>query len=161
MLEQRYRWKNRHLREHVAVIDGKRAPSILLKNARYLNQTFRKWMTANIWIYDDRIVYVGEKLPKRLDGCEIVDCTDFLLVPGYMEPHAHPFRIYNPLSLAAYASQFGTTTMINDNLQLFLQLDKKKAFSFLREMRHLPTTMYWWARFDAETEIQNEEEIFS
>jgi adenine deaminase len=161
MLEQRYRWKNRHLREHVAVIDGKLAPSILLKNSRYLNQTFRKWMTANIWIYDDRIVYVGEKLPKRLDGCEIVDCTDLLLVPGYMEPHAHPFRLYNPLTLAAYASQFGTTTMINDNLQLFLQLEKKKAFSFLREMRHIPTTMYWWARFDAETEIQNEEETFS
>ena len=76
MLEQRYRWKNKHLREHVAVIDGKLAPTILLKNARYLNQTFRKWMTANIWIYDDRIVYVGEKLPHRLDGCEVVDCTD-------------------------------------------------------------------------------------
>ena len=63
MLEQRYRWKNKQLREHVAVIDGKQAPTILLKNALYLNQTFRKWMTANIWIYDDRIVYVGNKMP--------------------------------------------------------------------------------------------------
>ncbi|WP_428910668.1 adenine deaminase C-terminal domain-containing protein [Niallia sp. Krafla_26] len=161
MLEQRYRWKNKQLREHVDVIEGKRSPSILLKNARYLNQTFRKWMTANIWIYDDRIVYVGEKLPQRLDGCEIVDCTDYLLVPGYMEPHAHPFRLYNPLTIAAYASQFGTTTLINDNLQLFLQIEKKKAFSFLREMRRIPTTMYWWARFDAETEMQDEEVTFS
>ena len=161
MLEQRYRWKNKQLREHVDVIDGKLSPSILLKNARYLNQTFRKWMTANIWIYDDRIVYVGEKYPQRLDGCEIVDCSDYLLVPGYIEPHAHPFRIYNPLTLAAYASQFGTTTMINDNLQLFLQLKKKKAFTFLREMRHIPTTMYWWARFDAETVMEDEEVTFS
>ena len=64
MLEQRYRWKNKQLREHVAVIDGKQAPTILLKNALYLNQTFRKWMTANIWIYDDRIVYVGDKIPS-------------------------------------------------------------------------------------------------
>ncbi|WP_338471590.1 adenine deaminase C-terminal domain-containing protein [Niallia sp. XMNu-256] len=161
MLEQRYRWKNKQLREHVDVIEGKKSPSILLRNARYLNQTFRKWMTANIWIYDDRIVYVGEKLPQRLDGCEIVDCTNYLLVPGYIEPHAHPFRLYNPLTLAAYASQFGTTTMINDNLQLFLQIEKKKAFSFLREMRHIPTTMYWWARFDAETEMKDEEVTFS
>lgn len=161
MLEQRYRWKNKHLREHVAVIDGKLAPDILLKNARYLNQTFRKWMNANIWIYDDRIVYVGEKLPNNVEGCEVIDCTDQLLVPGYIEPHAHPFRIYNPLSLAAYASQFGTTTLINDNLQLFLQLDKKKAFSFLREMRQIPSTMYWWARFDAETEIRDDELTFS
>jgi adenine deaminase len=161
MLEQRYRWKNKHLREHVAVIDGKLAPTVLLKNARYLNQTFRKWMTANICIYDDRIVYVGDHMPSCIDGCEVVDCTDLLLVPGYMEPHAHPFHLYNPLSLAAYASQFGTTTLINDNLLLFLQLEKKKAFSFLGEMRHIPTTMYWWSRFDSQTEIQDEEVTFS
>ena len=148
MLEQRYRWKNKQLREQVSVIDGKKAPTILLKNARYLNQTFRKWMTANIWIYDDRIVYVGNKIPSRIDHCEVIDCTDVLLVPGYMEPHAHPFHLYNPLSLAAYASQFGTTTLINDNLLLFLQTEKRKAFSFMRELRNLPTSMYWWCRFD-------------
>ena len=60
MLEQRYRWKNKQLREHVAVMDGELAPTLLLKNARYLNQTFRKWMTSHIWIYEDRIVYVGK-----------------------------------------------------------------------------------------------------
>lgn len=161
MLEQRYRWKNKHLREHVAVIDGKLAPTVLLKNARYLNQNLRKWITANIWIYDDRIVYVGDHMPSRIDGCEVVDCTDLLLVPGYIEPHAHPFHLYNPLTLAAYASQFGTTTLINDNLLLFLQLEKKKAFSFLGQMRHIPTTMYWWSRFDSQTEIQDEEVTFS
>ncbi len=41
MLEQRYRWKNKHLRMHVSVLDGKTSPTILLKNALYLNQTFR------------------------------------------------------------------------------------------------------------------------
>ncbi len=161
MLEQRYRWKTKHLREHVAVMDGNLAPTILLKNARYLNQSFRKWMTANIWIYDDRIIYVGNNLPQNMNGCEVVDCTNLTLVPGYIEPHTHPFRLYNPLSLAAYASQFGTTTMINDNLLLFLQLDKKKAFTFLRDMRQIPSTMYWWSRFDSETEIKDEEVIFS
>ena len=57
--------------------------------------------------------------------------------------------------------QFGTTTLINDNLLLFLQLEKKKAFSFLGQMRHIPTTMYWWSRFDSQTEIQDEEVTFS
>ncbi|MDZ5474615.1 adenine deaminase C-terminal domain-containing protein [Bacillus sp. 31A1R] len=161
MLEQRYRWKNKHLREHVSVLDGKRSPTILLKNARYLNQTFRKWMTANIWIYNDRIVYVGDMLPEKTNNCEVVDCTGLLLVPGYIEPHAHPFQLYNPHSFARYASQTGTTTLMNDNMVLALQLDKKKAFSFLKEMRDIPTTMYWWCRFDGQTEIQNEEQTFS
>lgn len=161
MLEQRYRWKNKQLREHVAVLDGKLSPSIILKNARYLNQIIRKWLTANIWIYEDRIVYVGNQMPDNTKDCEVVDCSDYLLVPGYIEPHSHPFHLYNPLSLAAYASQFGVTTLINDNLQLMLQLEKEKAFTFLKEMRKIPTTMYWWARFDAETELRNDEGTFS
>jgi adenine deaminase len=160
-MEQRYRWKNKQLRDHAAVLDGTLSPTILLKNATYLNQTFRKWMTANIWIYKDRIVYVGENLPENTKQCETVDCTGFRLVPGYIEPHAHPFQLYNPHSFAAYASQTGTTTLINDNMVLALQLGKKKAFSFISELNNNPVTMYWWSRFDAQTEIQHEEDIFS
>ncbi|MEH7299209.1 adenine deaminase C-terminal domain-containing protein [Neobacillus drentensis] len=162
MLEQRYRWKNKNLRMHVSVLDGKTSPTILLKNALFLNQTFRQWMRANIWIYDDRIVYVGENLPAHLDEkCEIIDCTNEILVPGYIEPHAHPFQLYNPLTFAAYASQFGTTTLINDNMALILNLKKREAFSLLRDLRTIPSTMFWWCRFDSQTEILNEEEKFS
>ncbi|MBY0147708.1 adenine deaminase C-terminal domain-containing protein [Neobacillus niacini] len=161
MLEQRYRWKNKHLRMHVSVLDGKTSPTILLKNALYLNQTFRQWMRANIWIYEDRIVYVGENLPQQMDNCEIIDCTNEILVPGYIEPHAHPYQLYNPHTLAAYASQFGTTTIINDNMSLIMHLKKKEAFSLLKDLRSIPTTMFWWCRFDSQTEILNEEDVFS
>lgn len=159
--ERQYRWKNKQIRKHLSILDGERAPTILLKNANYLNQVFRKWVTANIWIYEDRIVYVGEKLPRKMDQCEVVDCTGLFLVPGYIEPHAHPFQLYNPHSLAQYASQFGTTTLVNDNMMLVLQLEIEQAFSFLKKMRTIPTTMYWWCRFDAQSELLCEEEIFS
>ncbi|MGX6444647.1 adenine deaminase C-terminal domain-containing protein [Neobacillus sp. K501] len=162
MLEQRYRWKNKHLRTHVSVLDGKTSPTILLKNALYLNQTFRQWLRANIWVYEDRIVYVGNQMPPKLDGnCEIIDCTNEILVPGYIEPHAHPFQLYNPHTLAAYASQFGTTTLINDNMSLIMNLSKKEAFSLLKDLRSIPSTMYWWCRFDPQTEILNEVDVFS
>ncbi|MBA2872466.1 adenine deaminase [Anoxybacillus calidus] len=161
MLEQRYRWKTNQLREHLSIIDGKKTPTKLLINATYLNPYLRKWMKANIWLYEDRIIYVGEKMPDFVEGCEIVDCSDYFLVPGYIEPHAHPFQLYNPHSLAEYASQYGTTTLINDNLSLVLQLPKKKAFSFLRAMNNIPATMFWWCRLDSQTELENEEEVFS
>lgn len=161
MLEKHYRWKNKQLREHVAVIEGKISPTIVLKNSIYLNQVLRKWIKANIWIYNDRIVYVGEQMPALLDHCEIIDCSSYYLVPGYIEPHAHPFQLYNPHTLAQYASEYGTTTLINDNMGLVLQFPKKKAFSFVNQMENIPTTMYWWCRFDAQTEINYEEEIFS
>ncbi len=160
-MEQRYRWKNKHLREHLSVLDGKSSPTILLKNATYLNQVFRKWMQANIWIYDDRIVYVGEKLPERMDQCEIIDCSDVFLVPGYIEPHSHPFLLYNPHSLANYALKFGTTTIINDNLMLAVNLELQDALSFINEMNESQATMYWWCRFDAQTEMLEQNSIFS
>jgi adenine deaminase len=160
-MEQRYRWKNKQLRAHAAVLDGTLSPTILLKNATYLNQTFRKWMSANIWIYKDRIVYVGDKLPARTDKCEIINCREGVIVPGYIEPHAHPFQLYNPQTFAAYASQHGTTTLINDNMVVALQLNKRKAFSFLEEMKQHPVSMYWWCRYDSQSEIQEEETVFS
>jgi adenine deaminase len=96
-----------------------------------------------------------------LENCEIIDCTNEILVPGYIEPHAHPYQLYNPHTLAAYASQFGTTTIINDNMSLIMHLKKKEAFSLLEDLRSIPTTMYWWCRFDPQTEILNEEDVFS
>ena len=161
MLEQRYRWKNKQLRTHVEVLDGVTAPDMLLQNATYLNQHLRKWMKANIWILEDRIVYVGQNMPENMEQTEVVDCEGQFLVPGYIEPHAHPFQLYNPLTFSRYASQCGTTTLINDNLVFFLQLEKKKAFSLLKDLRNIPASMYWWCRFDAQTALNDEEMIFT
>ncbi|TYS67891.1 adenine deaminase [Sutcliffiella horikoshii] len=161
MHEQAYRWKNKKIREQVAVIDGKQAPTLVLTNATYLNVQLKTWMTANIWVHEDRIVYVGDQLPTNTENTEMVNCESYYLVPGYIEPHVHPFQLYNPLSFAQYASKLGTTTFVNDNLMLTLQMSKKKAFSFIGELNKTAATMYWWCRFDAQTEIKNEDEIFS
>ncbi|OZI11002.1 adenosine deaminase [Bacillaceae bacterium SAS-127] len=161
MLEQRYRWRNRQLRAHVAVVNEEIAPTLVLTNARFLHSILKQWVTANIWIYEDRIVYVGEELPTSKGSYEIYDCQSKTLVPGYIEPHVHPFQLYNPQTFAEYAVKTGTTTFINDNLMLFLLLEEKKAFSLLEELRTLPVSMYWWCRYDAQTELANEEEVFS
>ncbi|PEM83889.1 adenosine deaminase [Bacillus wiedmannii] len=160
-VEQKYfRWSNKQLREHVEVIDGKRSPHILIKNATYLNSYMREWVQANIWIYDERIIYVGEKLPAQLHKCEVIDCDGKYIVPSYIEPHAHPYQLYNPETLANYAMQFGTT-FINDNLTLFFTLQREEAFRLLDEFEKIPASMYWWCRFDGQTELQNGESLFN
>ncbi|WPZ18664.1 adenine deaminase C-terminal domain-containing protein [Geobacillus subterraneus] len=162
MGEQRYRWKSSELREQAAVIDGKQSPTKVLTNATYLHSYFREWVKGNIWIHGDRIVYAGERLPDRVDeSCEIVDCRGYVLVPGYIEPHVHPFQLYNPHSFARYAVTCGTTTLVNDNLFFLLQAGDEEAFLFLQEMNALPTSMYWWCRFDGQTELEREDEQLS
>ena len=104
MLDQLYRWKNKQIRDQVAVVNGDNSPTILLKNARFLHSVLRRWMTGNIWIHNDRIVYVGEESPEKTTDCEIVDCSGLTLVPGYIEPHVHPFQLYNPQTFARHAA---------------------------------------------------------
>ncbi|WP_077324465.1 adenine deaminase C-terminal domain-containing protein [Virgibacillus siamensis] len=160
MLENGYYWRNREIRQHVAVIDGTVEPGLVLANGTYLNTYTKQWLKANIWILNDRIVYVGDKLPEN-ETANIIDCEGSYLVPGYIEPHAHPFQLYNPISLANYAGYYGTTTLINDNLMWNFLLDKKKAVTLLKSFKQLPMSMYWWARFDSQTALQDEEEFFN
>ncbi len=159
MQEHLYRWRNKQLREHVAVVEGKLAPTTVLKNATYLNVFLKKWQQANIWIYEDRIVFIGEEMPEKTSRTDVIDCSNQYLVPGYIEPHSHPFQLYNPHSLAEYALKKGTTTLVNDNLMLLLLLKKKKAFSFIDSLQDTPATLFWWARFDSQSELQEEEEF--
>lgn len=154
-------WRNRELRQHVKVVDGEEAPTLVLKNSTYLNVYTKQWLRANIWIYHDRIVYVGEEFPKNVKGTEIYDCEGKYLVPGYVEPHSHPFVLANPEELAHHAAKFGTTTLMNDSLMWHFLLDKKKAFSIIEDFNNLPSSLYWWARFDAQTTLQDEEEVFN
>lgn len=155
--ERIHRWTKTRLREHLSVVKGERPPTLVLKGATYLNHARRKWIEANIWIADDQIVYVGKDMPELLGDAEVVDCKNQYIVPGYIEHHAHPFQLYNPHSLAKYASERGTTTLINDNLVYFLNLEKKKALSLIEKLEELPTTMYWWTRYDSQSELLKDE----
>lgn len=161
MIERDFNWRNREIRQHVAVIDGEEQPTLILKNSTYLNVFTKEWLHGHIWIWNDRIVYVGEKMPVRTEHTEIIDCEGKYLVPGYIEPHFHPFQLSNPEEIAWHAASFGTTTLINDSLIWHFLLDKKKAFSMLDHFRKIPISMYWWGRFDSQTALLNEEELFN
>lgn len=161
MLEQGQFWRNRELREHVAVVENKIAPTIVFTNSTYLNVYTKSWIQANIWIYKDRIVYVGDRMPIKTDDTDIIDCTGQYLVPGYIEPHAHPFQLYNPEELALHAGKFGTTTLINDNIRLLSLFDKKKAFSIIENFHKLAVSMFWWGRYDSQSMLRDNEEKFN
>ncbi len=156
-----YRWSNKQLRSHVEVLDEEKNPHIILKNTTYLNSYLHEWVVGNIWIYEDRIIYVGENLPENANESEVIDCQGQYVVPGYIEPHVHPYQLYNPLTFAKYAAQFGTTTLISDNITFFLELPTTAAFELLNEFTNIPSSMYWWCRFDAQTELPNNHDIFN
>ncbi|HSI68235.1 MAG TPA: adenine deaminase C-terminal domain-containing protein [Planococcus sp. (in: firmicutes)] len=154
-------WKNKEIRNQLKIITKELAPDLVLTNAYYLHGIFKKWMTGNIWIKDDRIVYAGQEMPKIDEQTEVADMSGKFIVPGYIEPHVHPFQLYNPHSFADYSAQRGTTAFLSDNLTFFLSMDNEKAFSFLDQLNELPFSFYWWTRFDSQTELLNEDQLFT
>ncbi|MEK3976591.1 adenine deaminase C-terminal domain-containing protein [Psychrobacillus sp. FSL K6-1267] len=154
-------WKIEHIRHQIEVVNGTKAPDILITNATYLHSHLKKWIIGNIWIVKDRIVYSGTDMPLITNQTEVYDAAGQKIVPGYIEPHVHPFQLYNPQTFADFAAQLGTTAFISDNLILFLMLENKKAFSIMDELKKLPFSFYWWSRFDSQTELENEEQLFT
>ena len=154
-------WKIGEIRNQIRVIDGKASPDKVIVNARYLHSMMKEWVVGNIWISRDRIVYAGPEMPVTVSGAEIIDASGQVIVPGYIEPHVHPFQLYHRRSFADYAAQLGTTTFISDNLVLFMRLENEKAFTILDQLKELPFSFYWWARFDSQTELDNEDELFT
>ncbi|WP_035187258.1 adenine deaminase C-terminal domain-containing protein [Alteribacter aurantiacus] len=158
---QPIQWSKKEIREQMEVVKGNLPPTKLIQNATWLNSVTKKWQKGHIWIHHDRIVYVGKEMPAQLQGVEVTDVGGAPVVPGYIEHHAHPFQLYHPLSLARYASERGTTTLINDNMKLFLHFTKKKAFTLLEELQKTPVLMLWWARFDPQTALKDHDRFFS
>ncbi|WP_342506497.1 adenine deaminase C-terminal domain-containing protein [Sporosarcina sp. FSL K6-2383] len=154
-------WEQHTVKDQLQIINGKKAPDLIIINAEYLHSIYKKWVTGNIWVAGDRIVYAGEEMPAMTEGAEIVDASGKKIVSGYIEPHVHPFQLYNPRTFADYAARLGTTTFISDNMVLFMSLDNETSFSILDQFNKLPFAFYWWARFDSQTVLQNEAQLYN
>jgi adenine deaminase len=102
----------------------------------------------HVVLSEDRIAYVGEKEPLIDSFTEIIDAQDFTLVPGYIEPHAHSFQVYNPQTLCEFALAHGTTVLLHDNLPFFLQLQQQELEGLIEAFQDMPIKNFWWARLD-------------
>jgi adenine deaminase len=74
---------------------------------------------ANVAIRGERIAYVG--LRDDMVGAEtdVIDARGYTLVPGYIEPHAHPWNLATPSSLARHVLPLGTTSIFGDSLAVY------------------------------------------
>ena len=66
-------WKIEEIRQQIEVVNGTQAPDILITNATFLHSHLKKWITGNIWIVKDRIVYTGSEMPLVSEKTEVYD----------------------------------------------------------------------------------------
>ncbi|HWK28593.1 MAG TPA: adenine deaminase C-terminal domain-containing protein [Solirubrobacter sp.] len=104
------------------------------------------WIDANVVIEGERIVHVGPDAHG-----ERVDVRGRVLVPGYIEPHAHPWCLYSPASLLEAAVPDGTTTLVYDNLFFFLSHGVEGLRGIVDAMNAAPAHVKWVARLAPQT----------
>ena len=108
-----------------------------------------RWIEADVEIAYGRIAYVG---PRRdHDARDVIDARGKLVVPGYIEPHAHPWCLYSPASLLEVAVPDGTTTISYDNLFFYLAHGVTGLRRIVDAMDTAPAHVKWVARIAAQT----------
>lgn len=151
-------WRNRvspmgveERKRLIQVARGERAPTKWIRKARYANLVTGEWEEGEILLYGKRIAYAGKKEPILTEGTEIIDGQDFTLVPGYIEPHAHPFQLYHPLTLADFALRHGTTFLVSDNMVFFHLFALEEVIARMEELTTHPVKFGWWVRLSPQS----------
>lgn len=136
----------------IAVSRRKRPAAVWIKDGVVPNLITGETEVMQIVIAGKRIAYVGKKEPLVDDATRIIDATDRVLLPGYIEPHAHPFQLYHPLTLADYSLERGTTTLIADNMSFFNRMNLDAWLKLMDEFSKHPVKIMWWCRLEPQSQ---------
>lgn len=148
-------------KELIHVAKGQVKADVYFQGGTVCNVYSGEWIQTNVALKGRRIAYVGQSVSMIGENTRVIDAKGQYLVPGYIEPHAHPFQLYNPFTLAQFALIHGTTVLVNDNLMLYLTMPHERLEEFFREAGEWPVKMMWWARLDPQTSAPETEARFA
>jgi len=115
---------------------------------------------ANVAIKGERIAYVGLRDDMVGPRTEIIDAAGRTLVPGYIEPHAHPWNLATPAALARHVLPLGTTTIFGDTLTVY-ELGGLRGFeTAAAALARGPLKFYWFIRPHGQSRTEDEARRF-
>jgi len=152
--------KNRRPKTRVAG-SSKNTESILLKGGTILNVYSGELLKMNIVIQGERIWHVGPSSDVVTGNTRVLDVGGNVLVPGYIDPHFHPWFTYNPISFGEKACCLGTTTIFCDNLIFFMLMGVKLFENFIDALSKMPMKFFWFCRAVPQTPMKTEDDLFS
>lgn len=149
------------LQQVVEVAAGRRPADLYIANGRLVNVYSGEIYPADVAVSGGRVAYVGPARPLAGPGTRVIDAAGDYLAPGFVEPHAHPWSIYNPVTLLAANLARGTTTLVYDDLFFFLQAGPDNLARLAGWLDALPGQVFWAARLLHQSQDPEEELIFS
>ncbi|HEX3031362.1 MAG TPA: adenine deaminase C-terminal domain-containing protein [Bacillota bacterium] len=148
-------------RELIEVSRGLRPANIYIKGGTMVNVFSGELLSQNIAIYKDAIAYVGNSEDSIGPETQIISAEGRYITPGFIEVHAHPWIVYNPVSVTGRLLSQGTTTTVNDNLFFYLYMGASGFNSLTKDLGQLPGTLLWSARIVSQSEYPDERDWFN
>jgi adenine deaminase len=143
-----------------AVARGAAAADLYLRGGTLLNVYTGELYPAGVAVKGERIAYVGGREDMVGRRTRVLDVAGRVLVPGYIEPHAHPAHLVTPSALARHLLPLGTTTLFADTLQLW-ELGGLAAFRAVADaLARSPLKFYWMIRAQAQSRSADEPRRF-
>jgi adenine deaminase len=134
-------------RRAIEVANGDHAPDLVVRGGTLANVYSGEWLPWNLEVADGRVAYAGPREPDLGPGTEVVDAAGLVVAPAYIEPHSHPWAIYNPVSLAMAGLARGTVTHVGENMLIAVEGPESLA-PMLEAFAPLPAHLRWTARVD-------------
>ncbi|WP_371752458.1 adenine deaminase C-terminal domain-containing protein [Ferviditalea candida] len=138
-----------------------RPADLYIKGGTVINVYSGEFLRMNVAIYKNRIAYVGEGEQSIGENTRILNAEGKYVSPGYIEPHAHPWVIYNPISLMSKVVPLGTTTVVHDNLFFYLRMGPEGFGRMLDDLTDLIGNNLWLVRLVSQAEYPGERDWYN
>ncbi len=135
-------------------------PDLILEGGEVLNVYSGEILESVVGIKGDKILFTGPRSSRGETPLRL-DVSGKILVPGYIEPHCHPWNIYNPISFGEEACRLGTTTLVCDDLFFYMFMGVELFEEFMESLAAMPIKFFWFIRVVPQTPMEGEETVFS
>lgn len=142
----------------LVAVAGRRAPAdLLIRGGTIVNVYSEELLVGDVAVKGGRIAAVGENLDVRGDRTQVIDATGSYVLPGYIEPHCHPWALYNPDTLARAVLPRGNTALVGELLNLQLLLEPESVAAIYQQLQQSPMRWYWAVRVAGQSNESLEE----
>ncbi|MBI3940669.1 MAG: adenine deaminase [Acidobacteria bacterium] len=139
-----------------AVARGEAPADRFIRGATVVNVYSGELLRGNVAISQGRIAYVGASTQAVGPATEVIDAAGRYLAPGWIEPHSHPWVLYNPATLLEGVLPAGTTLTFNDNLFFYLQGGAGGFLKTVEALAPLPGRCRWLVRLISQSQWAGE-----
>ena len=144
-----------------AVARGEAPADRFIRGATVVNVYSGELLAAHVALSQGHIAYVGRAESAIGPDTEVIDAAGCYLAPGWIEPHSHPWVLYNPVSLLEGILPGGTTQVFQDNLFFYLQAGAEGFQRVMEVLSDLPIRYRWLVRLISQSEWSGERVHFA